>query len=89
MDRKLKAARIKKVVEQQTQIRTATNPHLLHIAEFETDALKNTECGSDCECGKDDNGELYEGVTDKTTVDSSADYRMITRSEDVSNSQSS
>lgn len=34
-------------------------------------------------------GELYEGVTDNADVDSSADYRMITRSDDTVNSQGS
>ncbi len=70
MNRKLKAAKIKKVVEQQTKVKTNVNPHLLHIAEFEA-------------------GELYEGVTDEAPVSGEAEYRMITRSDDVSNSQSS
>lgn len=70
MNRKLKAAKIKKVVEQQTKVKTNANPHLLHVAEFEA-------------------GELYEGVTDEAPVSSEAEYRMITRSDDVSNSQSS
>ncbi len=34
-------------------------------------------------------GELYEGVTDDAQVSSSADYRMITRSDDTVNSQGS
>lgn len=34
-------------------------------------------------------GELYEGVTDDAEVDSSADYRMITRSDDTVNTQGS
>ena len=34
-------------------------------------------------------GELYEGVTDDAEVDSEADYRMITRSDDTVSSQGS
>ena len=34
-------------------------------------------------------GELYEGVTDNAEISSSADYRMITRSDDTVNSQGS
>lgn len=70
MDRKLKAARIKKVVEQQTQIRVKSAPHLLHVAEFEA-------------------GELYEGVTDDAPVSDSAQQKMVTRGDDVVNSQGS
>lgn len=34
-------------------------------------------------------GELYEGVTEDTSVDSSADYRMITKNDETVNSQGS
>ncbi len=88
MDRKLKAARIKKVVEQQTKIKTAKNPHLLHVAEFEA----GEDIGlTDPEADEDESSEeeLYEGVTDNAPVDSEANYRMITRKDDVTNSQGS
>ncbi|MBR2968167.1 MAG: hypothetical protein IKC35_05290 [Clostridia bacterium] len=34
-------------------------------------------------------GELYEGVTDKTSVSSQCEYRMITKSDDTVNTQGS
>ena len=70
MDKKFKAATIKKVADKQGGIKSVKNPDLLHVVEFEA-------------------GELYEGVTDNAEVDSSADYRMITRSDDTVDSQGS
>lgn len=34
-------------------------------------------------------GELYEGVTDKTSVSNQSEYRMITKSDDTVNTQGS
>lgn len=86
MDRKLKAAKIKKTVEKQTKITTKTNPHLLHVAEFEAGELYD---GVEEEGDNDNNGDLYEGVTNNAPVDSTADYRMITLNSETTNSQSS
>lgn len=39
MNKKFKAATVKKVVEQQTKIKTDVNPHLLRVAEIEAGEL--------------------------------------------------
>lgn len=70
MNKKLKAATIKKVADLQGGIDSVKNPDLLRQVEFEA-------------------GELYEGVTENAVVEDEAEYRMITKSDDVVSSQGS
>lgn len=83
MDKKFKAATVKKVADKKGGIKSINNPDLLHVVEFEAGELYE---GVDNEVSSET---LYEGVTDNAEVSSEADYRMITRSDDTVSSQGS